>query len=81
MVRIIVGMTLKHFTLSIDYSKTFQTKVCSESLDTKFRNCDNSEDLSAILKIFLEIVGIVKKHIFYMSKSENVQEFALKSQK
>ena len=27
-------------------------KVCSESLDTKFRNCDNSEDLSAILKIF-----------------------------
>ena len=57
------------------------TKVCSESLDTKFRNCDNSEDLSAILNFFLEIVGIVKKHIFYVSKSENVQEFALKSQK
>ena len=56
-------------------------KVCSESLDTKSKNCDNSEDLSAIKKIFLEIVDIVKKHIFYLSKSEKVQKFALKSQK
>ena len=56
-------------------------KVCSESLDTKSKNCDNSEDLSAIKKIFLEIEGIVKKHIFYLSFSEKVQKFALKSQK
>ena len=65
----------------MSYFRYRAIKVCSESLDTKFRNCDNSEDLSAILNFFLEIVGIVKKHIFYVSKSENVQEFALKSQK
>ena len=55
--------------------------VCSKSLDTKFINCNNSEDISTILKFFLEIVGIVKKNIFHVSKSEKVQEFALKSQK
>ena len=56
-------------------------KVCSESLDTKSKTCDYSEDLSAIKKIFLEIEDIVKKHIFYLSISEKVQKFALKSQK
>ena len=56
-------------------------KVCSESLDTKSKNWDNSEDLNAIKKIFLEIEDIVKKHIFYLSISEKVQKFALKSQK